>query len=209
MSGAPVRERRNDVRACVIAAGAAVAVLVVVGVLAARRPLPAWDHDAVRRALDLSSRYDLVLRVVMQLGTTAVAIVLGVLTLVVQHSIRRGATVVVAALVGRELAVVAKAVWSRPRPAVAYHDLAPRLFESGHGFPSGHATVAAAVLVAIGAGASRRWWPILAVLGLGVAFARVYFGVHFVLDVIGGLALGAVVGFVAVAVERGVARRVA
>jgi undecaprenyl-diphosphatase len=145
----------------------------------------------------------------MQFGTIAVAIVLGVLVLVVQHSLRRGLTVVVAALIARQLADFAKDVWDRPRPGVAYPDLVPRLFEAGWGFPSAHAAVAAAVAIAIGAGTSRRWWPLLVALVVAVACARVYFGVHFVLDVLGGLALGTTVGALVVGAERRLVRQFA
>ncbi len=196
-------------RAPLRVAGAGAITFAVAGALAARRPLPRWDHDAVRRALELSGRFDLPLRVGMQFGTVAVAIVLAVLVLVVQRSLGRSAAVVVAALAARQLAEVAKDLWDRPRPGAAYPDLVPRLFEAGHGFPSAHAAVAAAVAVAIAAGASRVWWAALGALAIVVACARVYFGVHFVLDVVGGLALGTIVGGLVVAAERSATGRFA
>lgn len=62
---------------------------------------------------------------------------------------------------------------------------------TGSSFPSGHATVAAAlstVLARRAAGRPRRWGLLL--LGPYVAFTRVYAGVHYPTDVLGGAGLG-------------------
>jgi membrane-associated phospholipid phosphatase len=62
------------------------------------------------------------------------------------------------------------------------------------GYPSGHAAVAAALTVVVSAHLSVRW--VIAALALGgiVLFGRRYVGAHLPLDVIGGAALGAIVG---------------
>jgi hypothetical protein len=61
----------------------------------------------------------------------------------------------------------------------------------GYAFPSGHATVAGAVIA--GLWLARRW--ILAALatvaGLLLGFGRVYTGMHYPFDVVGGLLIGA------------------
>lgn len=60
------------------------------------------------------------------------------------------------------------------------------------GFPSDHATLAAAV--AAGAWLVNRWLGAIATLAaLLLGFARVYVGVHFPQDVLGGFVLGTVV----------------
>jgi len=78
----------------------------------------------------------------------------------------------------------------------------------GYGFPSGHASVAAAVYG--GAAAllvrprPRVRWLLAVVLASGVALSRLLLGVHYLVDVLAGVALGAccVVAVLAVTRER-------
>lgn len=82
-----------------------------------------------------------------------------------------------------------KDVFQDPRPALQYA-LDPRPGES-YGMPSGHAQVAAAMWIWF-AYELRRWWfwPIAIFIVAGVAFSRLYLGVHDVEDILVGLALG-------------------
>jgi undecaprenyl-diphosphatase len=66
--------------------------------------------------------------------------------------------------------------------------------QSGLGYPSGHAAVAAALAAAASPDLSfgRRAWTWAG--AAGVAAARVYVGAHLPLDVVGGAALGTAVG---------------
>jgi len=86
-----------------------------------------------------------------------------------------------------------KALVDRDRPPLRYPEPKP-LVHVPHdaSFPSGHAATsfAAATILTF---AFPRLGPPLFVLAAAVAFSRVYDGVHYPLDVIGGAALGILV----------------
>lgn len=61
----------------------------------------------------------------------------------------------------------------------------------GPGFPSGHAQISATVWGTLAWRAGKKWlWPTSIVLVSVIAFSRIYNGVHYPHDVIGGLLLG-------------------
>ena len=96
---------------------------------------------------------------------------------------------------------VLKSAATEERPCRAVADAAVSLAECPpHGdwsFPSNHATIAGAAAVALALVRRALLW-LTAPLALLMAFSRVFVGVHYPHDVIAGLALGAVVAFVAV-----------
>jgi undecaprenyl-diphosphatase len=89
--------------------------------------------------------------------------------------------------------VAIKAVVERPRPFSTVPEADPLLGGTlGSSFPSGHAATAfaGAVILAV---LVRRAIPLLLALAVLVAFSRIYVGVHYPLDVLGGAAIGAAV----------------
>ena len=89
---------------------------------------------------------------------------------------------------------VLKLMFQHPRPTVAMIAL-----PDSYSFPSGHAVAASALYVTlalIAAGTERRTGPRRLLIASGVAVAllvawsRVYLGVHYLSDVIGGVLLG-------------------
>ena len=86
-----------------------------------------------------------------------------------------------------------KALIDRPRPPLRSPSRR-RSFACPHdaSFPSGHAATSFACATMLSF-AFPRFAPFLYVLAAAVAFSRVYVGVHYPLDVIGGAALGVLV----------------
>lgn len=64
---------------------------------------------------------------------------------------------------------------------------------STHSFPSGHATTSFACAATLARFVPRQAVPVLYVLAVAIAYSRVYVGVHYPLDVLGGAALGLLV----------------
>jgi undecaprenyl-diphosphatase len=94
------------------------------------------------------------------------------------------------------LARVIKGAVERGRPGDLLDDVHMReVFGEGSlGFPSGHAAVAAALIVVASAYLATRWIVLACILGGIVVVGRMYVGAHLPLDLVGGFALGVVAG---------------
>ena len=68
-------------------------------------------------------------------------------------------------------------------------------------FPSGHTTIAFAAATVLSY-YRPRWAPAFFLLAVAIGFSRVYVGVHYPLDVLGGAILGLLVGGIVIALLR-------
>jgi membrane-associated phospholipid phosphatase len=143
----------------------------------------AWSHDA--------------LTLVTRLGEAWVVVPVAILVAVVEITRTRNRWVVpflLIVILGDSLLTNAvKQLIDRARPTI--EAVAATL---GPSFPSGHTSTAAASWAAFALVAGRWWgrraWPALAGAAVGIAVAvalsRVFLDVHWLTDVLGGLALG-------------------
>jgi undecaprenyl-diphosphatase len=145
-----------------------------------------------------------VARNVTALGSDPIVILLSLLVL--GYCIAAGQQRFIPALLGTPTAflvgTLVKGLVARPRPEVALIAL-----PDSYSFPSGHAVAASAFylsLALLASDAERRAAPRRLIIGAGVlvallvAWSRVYLGVHYFSDVIGGLLLGSLGAVVAV-----------
>lgn len=87
----------------------------------------------------------------------------------------------------------------RPSDVLPAHLLLPRSQDTS--FPSDHATLAFAVATVVFAW-NRRWGTAMVIFAVLTAVARVWVGAHYPGDVLGGAALGGIVGIAVVAIAR-------
>jgi len=97
--------------------------------------------------------------------------------------------VAIADFVAQIVVPILQAVFHRARPHV--HTLVAE--PHGHSFPSGHATSSVACAIVLASFAPRLRY-VLFLLAAAIAFSRLYVGVHYPLDVLGGVALGFAIG---------------
>lgn len=152
------------------------------------------------------------MEIVMQLGWAWVGVPLvGVAAGLATRSRRAGLTVAVAGLVSWAITDVLKEVFDRARPSAGVVHLVSRSHAHGYGFPSGHTAVATGLLVSFAlivasapcradpverAVVSAPWLPVVVgfIGAVAVGVARIYVGVHYPLDVVGGWAIGCLSG---------------
>ena len=90
------------------------------------------------------------------------------------------------------VAMAVKNTLQLPRPPEALH----LVEQGGYGFPSGHAMNAVSLwgyIALVWQGLGRWVWPVMLVVMVSEAFSRLYLGVHYPMDSLGGLILGALV----------------
>lgn len=160
----------------------------------------ALDQGVTDGLRDIASpALDTVMRAITSLGSTLpLALIAGMAVVALASRGRPAeAAFMLAAFLGSvTLNEALKRLFERPRPALDWAEPA-----SGYGFPSGHAMNATVIYGALALIAWQLWGPRagVAALVLGLSLAaligssRVYLGVHWTTDVIGGLLAGFVV----------------
>jgi len=158
------------------------------------------DVDLFQAGTRLPDWLDLPLRAVMQLGTIGAVLVVAVGVLLFTRRWQLPLALLAAGMLARWGAELAKAGFERARPTEALTGVDPRDTAGGFGFASGHTSVAFAFAAVVSWWLPRRWRPLAWTLAAAVGLARVYVGVHYPLDVLGGAALGTALGTAVVAV---------
>jgi len=134
------------------------------------------------------------MREISRFGAPAVliAVALVMVILLARAGRRRTAWLFAITVGGAEiLEELLKLVFQRPRP-VPFFGLAE---PAGYSFPSGHATVSFAFFAALAVFVAPRRWLYFLGAALPVAaigYSRIYLGVHYPSDVVGGYAAAAV-----------------
>ena len=158
----------------------------------------AWDHSLsdLERGLfhainDLPSWLYRPLWLVMQLGALAAVFVVAAVALWLRR-VRLAVELVGAGLAAYYAAIAFKNWVGRGRPGDVLDDVVFRGSAATHGlgFPSGHAAVSCALAATAFPFLTGRWRWAVWLVPITVAFARIYVGAHFPLDVVGGFALG-------------------
>ena len=150
---------------------------------------------AVHEHLPVTSNWVMVMKYVTQMGSTtplmAVAFA-SVLAFVTQRQWRKGSLVFMAFVLSSILDLGLKQLFHRARPGLWYMTSA-----STYSFPSGHAmrsvVVYGALTYLIGQSFPKaRWavWSAALVMLLTIGFSRLYLGVHWPTDVLGGWLIG-------------------
>ena len=175
------------------------AVLFGVSALLLNAGAVSWDISLFRTLNEVPAAVASVLtpwsHLFLPLGILVVAVLAIVYVVVRNRSVLPVVTGAVAAGAALLLAHVAKAIADRPRP---YEVMAGAVLrqQPAHGtsFPSSHTAVTAAVVIALVPFLARP----LAAAGIGyavlVGWSRVYLGVHYPLDVLGGAGIGLAAG---------------
>ncbi len=112
---------------------------------------------------------------------------------------RVGARLAIFLMLSIYLNAAVKVWFSQPRP-FEYTDRVRRIVPAGgHGFPSGHTQSSVLIWGYLAACYRRFWlWGLAMLLMILVPLSRLYLGVHFPTDLVGGYLLGAMILFVAV-----------
>lgn len=154
-----------------------------------------WGLEFIRLVQTCANPpFTVVMRIITSLGSaTAYLIVLPFVYWCVDE--RKGSLLAAAVLISVWINIALKLMLDQPRPFFEGYDPSLGMIsERMGGLPSGHAQNSLVMLVIIASWLKRKWAYICAaLLCLLIGFSRIYLGVHFPTDVLGGWILGGLV----------------
>lgn len=125
-------------------------------------------------------------------------IALGLALAILQRRARPFVLVLLADAAAEGISDALKAIVGSHRPR-GYDPLV--VVPHSHAFPSGHATVSFACATVLSSLVPRAA-PLFVVLAAAIAYSRLYLGVHWPLDVVGGAAIGVATALLLLATAR-------
>jgi len=164
-----------------------------------------WGHDLIEWVQQFSPALDLPFKAVTTLGAEQVFLLLLPLffwCVDKRRGLRLGALLMLSAYLNYAL----KDLFDQPRPSPERVKVLAT--ETSPGLPSGHSQNTVAVYGFLAAGVRRPWtWVVAVLIALAVGLSRVYLGVHFPSDVLGGWLVGVVLLALYLRVEPEIERR--
>lgn len=177
---------------------AGTAVFLVSWVLLEGDVVPGWEIELFRAVNDLPDALRWPIWPIVQLGSFWMISVGAVIAYLVTKRAGPAVAAGTAVLGAWVLAKVVKDAVDRPRPAQLLDDVHVRETGiHGRGYVSGHAAIAFAAATVLTPLLPGRWRYVPFALATMVGFARVYYGAHLPLDVLGGAGLGILCGLAA------------
>jgi membrane-associated phospholipid phosphatase len=158
-------------------------------------PMLIWGLDLIR-AVQAHANPALTLFMKLVTNFGGAAAYLALLPLVFWcYDEEKGVRLALAVMVSVWINLALKFLCGQPRPFwPAYDPSVGIITESANGFPSGHAQISLTLWVIVASWTGKKWAYAAAVLiSLLVGFSRLYLGVHFPTDLLGGWILGALV----------------
>ena len=160
--------------------------------------VPGWEARLFRELNDLPGWLEAPLWPIMQLGSLWIAVAASALLYALARRWRPAAAAASAVLLAWGTAKVVKHIVARGRPADLLTGVHIReAGVHGNGYVSGHTATAFALATVLTPLLPGRWRYVPFAVAAVVGFARIYFGVHLPLDVLGGAGLGILCGLVA------------
>jgi undecaprenyl-diphosphatase len=176
--------------------------------VAVQRPVPEWELRLAEWINDVPAWIADVLHPIMQLGTLGGPVVVAVGIAAFRRDWLLSGATVVAGLATWFGAKGVKRVVERDRPLGFLPDIVVREGDgSGLGYVSGHSAVAATAALLAASVLPGRWKLVPAGLAFLVGIARVVHGVHLPADLVGGWAMGVLIGLATLALVDVVRRR--